>query len=216
MASSMLRIKMEWSGFHGAPGITNFYMREFSAADLWTPTQAEINGAAGKVSEFAFANKGSLAPGVNLKVASDVELIEASTGQLLDVFNAEPQPNHTSTAQPNVGYSGGSGLVINWRTSLVRRNRRIRGRTFLVPLQRECFGPDGTLLPGTITGTTTAAQALMDSPLPTDLGVWARPTPVKDPATGKPTGEYLPDGQWARVASCNVPDLAAVLRTRRD
>lgn len=216
MASSMLRIKMEWSGFNGAPGTSSFYFRDFTGEDLWVPTQAQVDAAAAKVSEFAFANRGSLAPGVTLKVASDAELIEATDGSLIDVMSAAAQPSHTSTAGTTIGYAGGAGLVINWRTAVVRRNRRVRGRTFLVPLQRECYGPDGTLLPGTIAGTMTAATALMDATGSPDLGVWARPTPIKDPQTGKNTGEYESDGLWAVVRSCNVPDLAAVLRTRRD
>jgi hypothetical protein len=214
--TELLRIKMHWTGFHGAPGYSSFYFRDFTDQAQWIPTQEQVNAAAGAVSEFAFDNRGSLPSGVTLQVQSDVEIINSVNGNLVDVMSAAAQPAHASTVAAGPGYAGGSGLVINWRTNVVRRNRRIRGRTFLVPLQRECFGPDGTLLPGTINGTKTAAEKLMTGIGYPDLAVWARPTPVKDPQTGKNTGEYLEDGTFGVVTSCNVPDLAAVLRTRRD
>jgi hypothetical protein len=211
----ILRIKMAWTGFQGAPGFSNFYFREFADTDAWNPTQAQVDGAAARVTTFAGSIIGNLAVGVQLQVQQDAEVIDAMTGDLVDIKAAAAQAAKTAnlTASP---YAAASGAVINWRTNVVRNNRRIRGRTFLVPCANSAFENNGTLNSGALSAFSNAATALRDTTGSPDLVVWARPTRVKDPVTGKPTGEVLADGTFGVVTGSNVPDLAAVLRTRRD
>jgi hypothetical protein len=216
MPNAMLRVKLAWSGFQGGPGVTSFYFNQLSDNLLWEPTQAEVDACAAGVTAFATALQSTVAPGVVLQTQTDCEVVLDEDGHLINILQAAPQAAKPSTAAAGAGYSGASGVVVNWRTSTIRKNRRMRGRTFIVPCQRDVYQGDGTLAVGTITGVNNAAAALSTQFAGPKLGVWGRPTRVKDPVTGKATGETIPDGLWGPVTATNVPDLAAVLRSRRD
>jgi hypothetical protein len=100
-------------------------------------------------------------------------------------------------------YSAPSGAVLHWLTGTVRNGRRLRGRTFIVPLANSNYEANGTLAAGTITAIQNAGLALMDEAT-TRLVVYGRPAP------------NAADGVAALVTGARVPDMAAVLRSRRD
>jgi hypothetical protein len=141
---------------------------------------------------------------VNLACEADVEQVESTTGELQTVYTATPA-NAASGTGGTAHYAAAVGAVITWRTGGIRNNRRVRGRTFLVPLYNTVFAADGSLASTTITTLGTAAAALSSSSGSPDLGVWARPT-----APG------ASDGEWHVVTSHSIPDMGAVLRSRRD
>lgn len=198
----MIKIKVKWSGFSGAPGWSNFFF-DTGTSDFHTPEHA-VN-AATRVKDFFTVNSAYFPNGVNIAIQSDAEVINEATGQLETVYNA-------GTIAPIVGagtagdkYSGASGIVVTWRTAGVRNGRRVRGRTFLVPVVSGAYDSNGTLGSTAISNFQTAGTTLLTPPtgqLP--LGVWSRPS-VKGAA----------DGVWHKATACTVPDLAAVLRSRR-
>lgn len=206
------RVKLRWSGFQGAPGLTVFHFRDFEGAGGFA---AEAAGGVARVHTFADTIKTLIPGGVTLQVAPDVESIEETTGELLDVRSEVVPGAVFNNAAAGLSYASAVGAVINWRTNGVRNGRRIRGRSFIVPLSGPKFESNGTLGNDTITTLQNAANALILGSGTPDLGVWARPTRVKD-AQGVPTGETLPDGIWYVASSANVPDMGAVLRSRRD
>jgi hypothetical protein len=142
-----------------------------------------------------------------MAIQSDVEVIGHSNGEMLNVHNVAAPATITGGSVAN-NYSGASGLVINWRTAGVRNGRRVRGRTFLVPLAGGAYGTDGTIDNANITETVTAATALYTTASPIKLGVWARPK--RDDL-----GNITEDGSFHPVVAASVPDMAAVLRSRR-
>lgn len=138
---------------------------------------------------------------VKLNVENAVEVIEETTGQLVETFSVAAQTQISGTG--NSTYSGVSGACISWNTGEVRNGRRVRGRTFIIPLHTQVYEGDGTLTTGCITALSTAAQGLIDHT--SDFHIFNRPT--------------LPgaaDGQSATVTGFVVKDKAAVLRSRRD
>ena len=200
--SGMLKVKTKWTGFNGAPGYTNFYFRDFSSTG--EPTQTHASGAVTRTHTF-WNNLQSRFPSVvQLAVQGDVEVIEETNGEMKSVFSVTPPTTVTGSATSGL-YSGPVGAVVNWRTGGVRNGRRVRGRTFLVPLANENYQTDGTIDPTKLASMNTTVAALADQTGSPDLGVWARPT--------TPGGS---DGVWYAVTSGSVPDLAAVLRSRRD
>jgi hypothetical protein len=198
----MLRVKSKWTGFNGAPGYTNFYFRDFSAGN--EPTQAQADGAVARTSTFWANVKSRFPTNVTVQVQGDVEVVEETTGEMKSVFSVTPPVAHVGSATSSI-YSGPVGAVINWRTDGVRNGRRVRGRTFLVPIANENFAVDGTLDNTKQASILSAAVALADSTGTPDLGVWARPT-----------SPGATDGAWWLVKAATVPDMAAVLRSRRD
>jgi hypothetical protein len=197
----MLKVKVRWGGFNGSPGWSNFF---FDTGDETFHTPADAVPVADKVATFITAIKPQLPPTVTLTIQSDVEAVSAATGELLNVHSAGARSpvNGTATAQ---GYSAASGAVITWRTAGVRNGRRVRGRTFLVPCVGGLFDTDGTIQPTKLTAIQDAANALFTDVGGLSLGVWSRPS-----APGASDGQFFP------VVSASVPDMAAVLRSRRD
>lgn len=197
----MFKIKTRWSGFTGSPGWTNFY---FDTGTQTTHGQTEMDSAAARTVNFWSSIKSLLPPTVTLTVQSDVEIIDPNTGQLTNVGAVAAQPAQTgsATAAP---YSAATGAVMTLRTAGVRNGRRVRGRTFIVPTASSIFATDGTLGDANITTIQSAATTLIGAAASIRLGVYARPT------TKGGT-----DGQWYPITSATVPDLAAVLRSRRD
>lgn len=200
--SGMLRVKVKWSGFNGAPGYSNFYFRDFTSTGEPVPGDAQL--AVDRVQTFLTAIKSNFPSVVSLAIQPDVEVIESSDGKMKDVFSATAPAASVGTATVQQ-YAGATGLVINWRTAGVRNGRRVRGRTFLVPVTNASFDTDGTVKAAVLTPIQTAASALADGAGTPDLGVWARPS-----------APLATDGSWHPVTSATVPDLAAILRSRRD
>lgn len=199
----MLRATAEWSGFVGSPGYTNLYFRDFTGSGNPDLTQAQA--ASDRVRTFFDAIKAQLPTTVTITMRADVDVVEDTTGTMTDSFGTTPLAPVVGTASVAGGYSGATGAVVTLRTSSFRNGRRIRGRFFIVPLGGTIYGPDGTLSNTPLGTMRTAATALADQTGTPDLGVWARPT-----APG------ASDGEWAVCTSATIPDLAAVLRSRRD
>lgn len=202
---NMLRVTTRWSGFNGGPGYTNLFFRDFGTGEGpgSDGDAAQALSAASRVREF-FNSLAPIFPNeVTFNVLSDVDILEDTTGTLVDSIQIEaPAPVQGSNA---ASFSGPVGLVVNWKTSAIRNGRRIRGRTFLVPVASSLFGVTGGVIPADAAGVAAAAEILADRNATPDLGVWARPTSAT-----------AADGQWAVCTGSNVPLLAAVLRSRRD
>lgn len=199
--ATMLKVKMRWSGFTGAPGYSNFYFRDFSSTP---PVTADADAAVDKVEAFITGIKSLLPNVVNLAAEADVEEIEETTGSLVNVLSATPAAAQAGTGGTG-NYAAAVGAVITWRTAGIRNGRRIRGRTFIVPLYGGVFSTDGSLASSTVTTLGTAATTFSSIAGTPDLGVWARPS-----------GPGATDGIWHAVNSHSIPDMSAVLRSRRD
>jgi hypothetical protein len=146
----------------------------------------------------------SAIPGVvKIDVEPEVDLLESTDGTLVDSYGiAAPAQVVGSSATTFASASGG---VVNWRTTGIRNGRRVRGRTFLVPLAAAAQGPDGNMGAAMRTTIETAARALADISGTPDLVVFARPT-----------GPGAIDGAVHVVSGVNVPAKMAILSSRRD
>lgn len=200
--ATILRVKLRWSGFQGGPGYSIFHFRDFNGGgDL----SEQVEGAASRVDTFAADLTGVIARGVQLQVMTDVEEIEETNGQLMEIHNASAKTAKNATASAGTAYAAAVGAVVNWRTGSVRNGRRVRGKTFLVPLSGSSFEDNGTLNASHLGQITTAATKMIDGTGTPDLGVYARPS-----------SRGATDGAWSVATSFSVPDMGAVLRSRRD
>lgn len=199
--AQMAKVTINWSGFPGGPGYTNLYFRDFTGSGAID--QAIVDGAVSKVDAWLAVWRVSLPNSVLTGVDSTVEAIEETTGELQSFYTATPAAAAVGTG--GTAYSSPSGAVVSWYTSTVRNGRRIRGRSFMVPLSTTAYEADGTITAAKITSWNTASATLIASGSVSDLGVWARPT--------TPGGT---DGEWALVTSYRIPDMAAILTSRRN
>lgn len=203
--TELMRVKARWSGFSGAPGYTVLHFRDFGAGDGGggSVSLASATAAAGRVRQFFDSIKAMLPASVDINVESEVDVLEDTTGELVNSLNVPTvaQVDGLSTGP----YSAASGAVVNWRTGGIRNGRRIRGRSFIVPIVGSYFTTSGALAGSAAGDIQTAAAALANSTSSPDLMVYARPT-----------SKGASDGTAAVVTGTNVPSFAAVLRSRRD
>lgn len=184
-----------WTGFQGAPGYTNFHF--MAGGGLISDAQQSADRVLA-----AIDNLPSLLPAdVTIRIQPEVREIDEATGEVTNFHNITPGGLAQGTGTG--GYSAASGAVVNWRTNDLRFGRRIRGRTFIVPLAGNSYDPDGTLQTAVITNLQAFADDLTGFDLDSEFVVWSRP---RDGA----------GGVAASVTNYNVPDMAAVLRSRRD
>jgi hypothetical protein len=200
--ASLLRVKIRWSGYQGGPGYSILHFRDFTSN---VGSEGQVAGAVAKTDAFINAVRFAVPPAVTLQTVSDVEELEDTTGELTNVYQATVAAATAGQASSAVGFAAAVGAVVNWRTGGVRNGRRVRGKTFLVPLSSASFENNGTLATATMNGLNTAATALINPVGDGDFGVYARPS-----APG------ATDGQWFVATAHNIPDMGAVLRSRRD
>ena len=183
----MFRTRAVWQNWPGAPGYTNLY---FLSADN-----------ANHVESFFDAIKGLLPLGLQVTVPSGGDVVEDSSGQITAAWDTPGSGGVVTSTAGSASYPGAAGAVVNWLTNSFAGGRRVRGKSFLVPLTGASFSSSGDLQGTTVTTIQTAATGLITASAG-DLCVWHRPTAFSA-------------GSSHTVTSATVPDLSAVLRSRR-
>lgn len=192
---AILRTTAVWSGFAGAPGYTNFFFDAFGSGD-----SAELEVA--RTRAFFNALASDLPESVSIQVQQEAAIIDETTGELQSYVSVDAVPLPVIGGS-GASFSAASGGVVTWNTDTVVRGRRLRGRTFVVPLDTTAYDAQGTLASSTITLMNDAAAALIGDGSGPQLVIWARPRTGADGAIGS-------------VTSHRVADRVAVLRSRRD
>ncbi len=193
------RIRTVLTGFPGGPGVATMY---------------SVNNAtlAASVRAFWLAAGSYMAGGVTIQVEGGGDLLESTTGVLTGAWSGATPAVVTS---PNSGvYSAPSGAVVDWLSPTILDGRRVRGRTFVVPLIGSTYEGNGTLSPSTVTGLKAAGDNLVIAESG-GLCVWHRPRKARA-ANGTIPAVTARLGGHALITTCRVPDIAAVLRSRRD
>lgn len=190
--SEIIKLTAKWDNFAGAPGYTNFYFLK----NLMT-SAVEAGEA---IYLFFDALKASIPNGIVIQVQPEVTTYVAETGVLVSVDALDPIPAAV-TGTASGSYSGVSGAVVNWLTTQSMGTRLLRGRTFLVPLSAGAYQTDGTLAPAFMTTLKGAAENLRLA-YGAELCVWHRPTDEGP-------------GMAVKVSGSRIPDMAAILRSRR-
>lgn len=195
--STMVRIQAQWLGYQGAPGFTNLYF--LSDGD----SAAAANAAGPRVRSFFDAIKGLINVDVTVDVQRAYQVLDSTNGNITSDGLLTTAP--VTVAGTGTGsYAAPVGAAVSWETGLYNSlGHKIRGRTYLVPLNGIAMKNDGTLADATVTTIESAAAALIGSS-PVML-VWTRPS--------TPTST---DGTARTIFAANIHPKAAVLRSRRD
>jgi hypothetical protein len=198
--ADIARVTINWTGFIGAPGYTNLYFRNATPGII---DQAVVDNAVTKVDNWISGFQTRIPTTVTCQTDPTVEVIDDTNGQLQEFMNATVGAPRVGTGTGN--YSAAAGAVCNWYTGGIRNGRRIRGRSFLVPLAGSALGPNGTLDDANLTALRTNTTTFTAATGAARLVVWGRPS--------TPGGT---DGVSAEVISFTIPDKTAVLTSRRD
>lgn len=197
----LLRTKAQWS----IPGAgTAYSVFHFGTSDVDEPDQTNADQAVAKTRKFFDDLKVALPNQVTVQALGEAEQLNEATGTLLHVWSVATPAIVQGTAAAATGWSAPTGAVASWTTQGIRNGRRIRGRTFIVPLTTGAYDTNGTLRPGEHAVINAAAQNIWDIDDTVQFSVYARPTV----GVGG-------DGIAYPVQSHRVPDMCAILRSRR-
>jgi hypothetical protein len=191
--ATMNRVKVIWSGFTGAPGYSNYFF-DAPTTDM------------GALKTFLTACNSYWNNNVILNVPTSGDQIDSSTGQITGVWTGTNGGNVAGFGG-TAAYSGSSGFLVNWKTSTIIAGRRVQGRTYFVPGSANVYQTDGTIIESARTTILNAANAMIAS-YGTNLKIFARPFAGAGVKPARP-------GASATVVGCFVPDIAAVMRSRR-
>lgn len=198
--ADLARVTINWTGFVGAPGFTNMYFSPAAGGDI---TQAVVDAAVAKVDTWLGQFKSSLPTAVTVGVDPSVEVIESADGKLQAFMTGTPLAASAGTDSGT--FSSATGVVTSWYTAGIRNGRRIRGRSFIVPMGPTAYQNDGTIATTKLGAWRTAANTLIANVDAARLAVWSRPS-----------APLATDGIAYDVISANMNDKVAVLTSRRD
>jgi hypothetical protein len=193
--TSLNRLVIQWQGpqIQGAA----VSVLHFSASDNSAPPVGAVLAA------FTAA-KGMFPLGVQWTFPNAGDVIDDTTGALTGAWSSSGGGVVAAGGPANA--AAGAGACISWTTGGIvpgkKGPRRLRGRTFLVPLANGLYGTDGHIIPSQLAVLQTLANSLQAAG---PLAVWHRPS-----AAG------ASDGNSYGVVSNKVSGKVAFLSSRRD
>jgi hypothetical protein len=191
---SLWRVVADWTGGKIGTGFSNIY---FTGG---TSTPQACADATRAFFGSALVTGSNLPTGVNINFRSTVDVVDSMTGHLSNQLpvTAPAAVSGGGTAR----YSALAGSCVTWRTADFLNGHRVRGRTFLVPLDGGAMQADGTIDNTALGFMNTAAAALVAAA--PELVVWHRPT-----------APAATDGAYYVVVSGTAADKSAYLTSRR-
>lgn len=187
--ANILRIETAVTGWPGAPGSLTVY------AD----SQDNVASVCSALRTFLDAVKSLIPSGVVFTIPNSGPIISDTTGDLVGTWAAGDVLIVTCTGSG--GYAAAAGAVVHLKTAAVMDGRLLRGRIFLVPLVQSMYDTAGNLADTQLGSIRTAAASFVTA-CAGHLVIWHRPNTAHA-------------GGSSPVVSSQVPDLAAVLRSRR-
>lgn len=189
----LIRHTAVWTGAAGLPGYSQFYQE--STGD----PAAEAQAGHDDVAQFFGALASLIPDAVTVTVDPIVQRIDVASGEIASELTvATPSSPVAGTYVSN--WSAQIGVLVEWITATHINGRRLRGRTYLVPLGN-IGDADGTLSTGTL-GTINGATGQVWNGGEVFL-VWHRPVAGAG-------------GSVSPITGAVVRDKAAVLRSRMD
>lgn len=158
--ADLRRVRVSWTTGPGGIGLSTFYT--FDPDDVTT-----------NLATFYNAIKALFPAAVTWSIPSSGDLIDSATGSLVGGWSGGTAA--TIAGAPTTGnYAAGTGAITRWDTGTVVAGRRLRGRTFLVPLAVNAYSTTGVI---DTTPYATLSSASSTLAATNKLVVWHRPAP---------------------------------------
>lgn len=197
--ATLFRVRCAFSGWpSGGPGVSTHYFHDTVVLD---DTSAQL--AANRVRDAMIAGHTLFTGAFTWTVSSQVDKVDSENGDVTGTIGV--------TGSTGVGASGSGwaptpiAVMVRFETDLFIAGHRVRGRTYLSPIDVSMMEGDGTPTANALTHANSFATAMENAGATTlQHVIWHRP---KKGAT---------DGQFAPVSGHVVPNKYAILRSRRD
>lgn len=184
--------RLVWSTPGGGTGYSVFHTVPPTSA-------AEAQSAADAFHTFAATILSYMPNEVSIVGDTEYRILNDVTGALTGVFTVSGGTGGSGSDTAN--YNRAAGARIDWGTNSIVGGRRLRGRTYIVPLGTGAFDTNGLVSPA-----GSAALANAGANLIVDLNAATRPLVVWSRVYG----------QTAEVTNVQVPPKGAILTGRRD
>lgn len=194
IVADLWKVTAKWTGGSIGSGFSNFYF----TAGVGSAQQAM--DAARKFLSDSYSAGAGLPAGVNISFDPIVTVLAETNGQISNVLAVTA--GITITGSDTTRYAAVAGACVTWRTGIYLGGRKVRGRTFLVPLGGLALQNDGTV-DTTFLGFINNAAAALVAAAP-ELVVWKRPS-----------GPAAVDGVGVPVIGGTCSDKTAFLSSRR-
>ena len=191
----VLQYRVGWNTGGTNPGVSVFHARIGGGNTAGGASQ----DFADRTRTFFDAVKGFVAGAIVWDFPGEVLELDTASGDLEGVHEVTKPTNVTASGTGN--WAAPAGARIEWRTTAIVSGRRLRGRTFLVPLVVSAYDAAGSLTTPAITALTAAANAYKDA------NVFVRCNPCVYSRT---------HGIQADISSVLLPDEVSILRSRRE
>lgn len=195
------RIGFTWTGFSGSPGRTVFYgstgvsTAQVLANDAYTLLNNILNPTGSSVA--------LLPAGVRIAQDPFADEVDPATADQVGRLSITPNPDILGVGTGN--WAAPAGASITWSTAAFVNGRRVRGRTYLVPLAGvTAFQTDGTLATTFLSGVVAAITVFINGA--SEPVVWHRPT----------AGGGGADGAAFPIITGQMKDKVSILTSRRD
>lgn len=180
-----------WSGYLGGPGYTTMYGSDDTSAQVFADAVKQFIDSA-----LTHLSIGEFLP-LPVRITQNpwVDVIDPLSGN--QVGQTAITPGATLVGAGSGNWSAATGACVTWQTMGFASGRRVRGRTYLVPLSGVALATDGTLGANFLTAVRAATAAYVASP--------ATPVVFSPTRLG-----------FTAITSGTVQDKAAILTSRRD
>jgi len=172
--------------------------RGFSILHFNEPeSSVEAQNIAGVVGEV-YTTWAATMPNNNVLTFDTEVLVMSDAGELLNTFPVEP---HAAVVGSSANeFARAAGARVDWATNDIVAGRRVRGRTFIVPIASSGFDAEGLLDDSTVNQLGVGAlQLITDAEDTPAFVIWSRT-----------------HSSTHGVVGFSVPLRGAVLRGRRD
>jgi hypothetical protein len=191
------KLVVSWN-FSGIPSGSSVFYTSASQGSSFQP----------RLVTFFTAIESYFPTAIGWTIPNNGETLDETTGKQVNVWSGGTTSTLAGTGTG--AWSQVSGALIRWQTGQFANGRKIRGRTFLVPIGSANYSA------GTISATTAnainAAATTLWSALPGQLVVYSRP--VYDNTVKPPT--LTRAGFSHPVNGSAVPTAVTYLSSRRD
>lgn len=202
---SVFRVKTRWT----IPGAgTAYSVMHFTGDDGFEPTDTDAAGAVTRVGAFFQTIAPILPAVVQVQVEGTIDILDTPTGNLTGALNGGNPGAIQGGAASGASWAAPAGACITWTTGQVRtvasKPRRVRGRTFLVPVSTAAYDVNGNFTQQALDSLNAAAVNLRNNASGPEFVVYGRPGLNDTPA-----------GMVAFVSGHKITDQVAILRSRR-
>lgn len=199
--TDIARVVINLSGFAGAPGVNVLH---FSQGSLSSWNTAAITGVAEDVTGILFACKSFYAPGLEMQVRPEVDIIDVASGEIIDQFVPDDPFGPVFSDATDGAESRATQAIVRLRGDKWVNGRLIQGRMFMGPLAGSILDDDGNIPTNTRDDIQDAFVAIT-SGLGARLAIYSRPNPTLSKA-----------GDYSDAVAVLVNQKPGVLRSRRD